>query len=181
MLIDICIRLEAVRIESRGGNKDFAKSLMAKGICYSFFIILMYFLCNIILNSFALNFKTFYFIKVYCIVLCCIILYYIFLYCIVLHSILFYSILFCSVPSYSIVFYFILFYSILFYSISFFILLSSIVLYFMYISAMQDCPNSGFLWSEAIFMESRPQRKTKSVDALKKCEHDSHVLLAVSK
>ncbi|XP_065063649.1 pre-mRNA-processing factor 6-like isoform X2 [Rhopilema esculentum] len=47
--------------------------------------------------------------------------------------------------------------------------------------AMQDCPNSGLLWAEAIFMESRPQRKTKSVDALKKCEHDPNVLLAVSK
>merc|ERR1719378_175084 len=46
---------------------------------------------------------------------------------------------------------------------------------------MQDCPSSGQLWSQAIFLESRPQRKTKSVDALKKCEHDSHVLLAVSK
>ena len=34
--------------------------------------------------------------------------------------------------------------------------------------ALQDCPNSGF-------------RKSKSVDALKKCEHDPHVLLAVSK
>ena len=30
-------------------------------------------------------------------------------------------------------------------------------------------------------MEARPQRKTKSVDALKRCEHDPHVLLAVSK
>lgn len=47
--------------------------------------------------------------------------------------------------------------------------------------ALQECPNSGLLWAEAIFMESRPQRKTKSVDALKKCEHDPHVLLAVSK
>ncbi|XP_064597243.1 pre-mRNA-processing factor 6-like [Liolophura sinensis] len=47
--------------------------------------------------------------------------------------------------------------------------------------AMQDCPNAGILWAEAIFMEPRPQRKTKSVDALKKCEHDPHVLLAVSK
>ena len=47
--------------------------------------------------------------------------------------------------------------------------------------AMQDCPSSGLLWAEAIFMETRPQRKTKSVDALKKCEHDPHVLLAVSK
>jgi len=30
-------------------------------------------------------------------------------------------------------------------------------------------------------MEPRPQRKSKSVDACKKCEHDAHVLLAVSK
>jgi hypothetical protein len=47
--------------------------------------------------------------------------------------------------------------------------------------ALQECPNSGILWSEAIFMENKPQRKTKSVDALKKCEHDPHVLLAVAK
>ncbi|CAH1772919.1 unnamed protein product [Owenia fusiformis] len=47
--------------------------------------------------------------------------------------------------------------------------------------AMQECPNSGILWAEAIFLEARPQRKTKSVDALKRCEHDAHVLLAVSK
>ena len=30
-------------------------------------------------------------------------------------------------------------------------------------------------------MEPRPQRKTKSVDALRRCEHDPHVLLAASK
>ncbi|GIY90401.1 pre-mRNA-processing factor 6 [Caerostris extrusa] len=47
--------------------------------------------------------------------------------------------------------------------------------------AMQECSNSGILWAEAIFLEPRPQRKTKSVDALKRCEHDAHVLLAVSK
>ncbi|CAK9294730.1 unnamed protein product [Gordionus sp. m RMFG-2023] len=46
---------------------------------------------------------------------------------------------------------------------------------------MQECPNSGKLWAESIFMESRPHRKTKSVDALKRCEHDVRVLLAVSK
>ena len=45
----------------------------------------------------------------------------------------------------------------------------------------QECPNSGLLWAEAIAMENKPQRKTKSVDALKKCEHDPNVLLAVSK
>lgn len=47
--------------------------------------------------------------------------------------------------------------------------------------ALQECPTSGLLWAEAIFMEPRPQRKTKSIDATKKCEHDPHVLLAVSK
>ena len=47
--------------------------------------------------------------------------------------------------------------------------------------AMQECPASGILWAEAIFLEPRPQRRTKSVDALKKCEHDPHVLLAVAK
>jgi pre-mRNA-processing factor 6 len=47
--------------------------------------------------------------------------------------------------------------------------------------AMQECPNSGILWAEAIFLEPRPQRKTKSIDALKCCEHDANVLLAVSK
>lgn len=46
--------------------------------------------------------------------------------------------------------------------------------------AVQECPSSGRLWAEAIFMENKPQRKTKSVDALKKCEHDPHVLLAVA-
>ena len=47
--------------------------------------------------------------------------------------------------------------------------------------ALQECPSSGKLWAESIFMATRPQRKTKSVDALKKCEHDPHVLLAVAK
>ena len=47
--------------------------------------------------------------------------------------------------------------------------------------AMQECPQSGLLWAEAIFMENRPQRKSRSVDALKRCEHDAHVLLACSK
>ena len=47
--------------------------------------------------------------------------------------------------------------------------------------AMQECPNSGILWAEAIFLEPRPQRRTKSIDALKCCENDANVLLAVSK
>ncbi|ELK28472.1 Pre-mRNA-processing factor 6 [Myotis davidii] len=47
--------------------------------------------------------------------------------------------------------------------------------------ALQECPSSGVLWSEAIFLEARSQRKIKGVDALKKCEHDLHVLLAMAK
>ena len=47
--------------------------------------------------------------------------------------------------------------------------------------AMQECPNSGILWTEAIFLAPRPQRKSKSVDALKKCKHDPYLLLAVAK
>lgn len=51
----------------------------------------------------------------------------------------------------------------------------------MMAKAMQECPSSGILWAEAIFMESRPARKRRSVDALKRCEHDANVLLACSK
>lgn len=47
--------------------------------------------------------------------------------------------------------------------------------------ALQECPTSGFLWSEAIFMEPRNSRRSKSSDALKKVEHDPHVLLAAAK
>ena len=47
--------------------------------------------------------------------------------------------------------------------------------------ALQECPKSGHIWAEVIFLESRTERKSKSVDALKKCEHDPVVLLAVSK
>lgn len=47
--------------------------------------------------------------------------------------------------------------------------------------ALQDCPSSGILWAEAIEMAPRPQRKAKSVDALKRCDHDAHVVAAVAK
>lgn len=33
----------------------------------------------------------------------------------------------------------------------------------MIAKALQECPNSGILWAESIFLEPRPQRKTKSV------------------
>ncbi|RWS26275.1 pre-mRNA splicing factor-like protein [Leptotrombidium deliense] len=51
----------------------------------------------------------------------------------------------------------------------------------MMAKAMQECPNSGILWAELIFMENRPQRRSKSYDALKRCDNDSHVVLACSK
>ena len=47
--------------------------------------------------------------------------------------------------------------------------------------ALQECPNSGLLWSEAIFMEPRPQRKTKSVDALKKCDNDPIIITTIAR
>lgn len=47
--------------------------------------------------------------------------------------------------------------------------------------ALQECPNSGILWAASIEMVPRPQRKSKSMDALKKCDHDPHVISAVAK
>lgn len=47
--------------------------------------------------------------------------------------------------------------------------------------ALQECPNSGILWAASIEMVPRPQRRTKSSDALKKCDHDPHVIAAVAK
>ena len=46
--------------------------------------------------------------------------------------------------------------------------------------ALQECPNSGILWSAAIFLEDHARRKSRSVDALKKCQHDARVVLAVA-
>jgi pre-mRNA-processing factor 6 len=47
--------------------------------------------------------------------------------------------------------------------------------------ALQECSNSGLLWSEAIFMEPRPQRKTKSVDALKRCDNDPIIIATIAR
>ncbi|KAG6541752.1 hypothetical protein Mapa_016764 [Marchantia paleacea] len=47
--------------------------------------------------------------------------------------------------------------------------------------ALQECPSSGLLWAESIEMAPRQQRKTKSVDALKRCDHDPFVIAAVAK
>lgn len=47
--------------------------------------------------------------------------------------------------------------------------------------ALQECPTSGILWAQAIFLEDPAQRKSRSVDALKRCQDDAHVVLAVAK
>jgi pre-mRNA-processing factor 6 len=46
---------------------------------------------------------------------------------------------------------------------------------------LQECPTSGILWAEAIEMEPAPQQKAKSVDALKRCDNDPNVIIAVAK
>ncbi|KAI9004399.1 PRP1 splicing factor, N-terminal-domain-containing protein [Hyaloraphidium curvatum] len=47
--------------------------------------------------------------------------------------------------------------------------------------ALQECPSAGALWAEAILMEPRPLRKSKSADALKKCENDAHVVCVIAR
>ncbi|KAL7639680.1 UNVERIFIED_CONTAM: hypothetical protein RMT77_010183 [Armadillidium vulgare] len=47
--------------------------------------------------------------------------------------------------------------------------------------ALQENQTSGILWAQAIFLEDPPQRKSRSVDALKRCQDDAHVVLAVAK
>jgi len=46
--------------------------------------------------------------------------------------------------------------------------------------ALQECTNSGLLWAECVSMAPRPQRKSKSVDALRRCDNDPHVIAAVA-
>jgi pre-mRNA-processing factor 6 len=47
--------------------------------------------------------------------------------------------------------------------------------------AIQECPNSGLLWCELILNEVRPQRKARSMDALKKCDNDPYVLCTIAR
>ncbi|CAF2035155.1 protein STABILIZED1 [Brassica rapa] len=47
--------------------------------------------------------------------------------------------------------------------------------------ALQECPTSGILWAADVEMAPRPRRKTKSMDAMKKCDRDPHVTAAVAK
>ena len=46
--------------------------------------------------------------------------------------------------------------------------------------ALQECPTSGRLWAQYIRMASRPQKKARSVDALKRCNNDASVVTAVA-
>lgn len=46
--------------------------------------------------------------------------------------------------------------------------------------ALQECPASGQLWAEHVGMAPRPQRKRRSVDALKRCNNDPHIVAAVA-
>ncbi|KAJ3300496.1 hypothetical protein HK104_011001 [Borealophlyctis nickersoniae] len=47
--------------------------------------------------------------------------------------------------------------------------------------SLQECPSSGLLWSEAILMDPRPARKSRSADALKKCENDPLVVCTIAR
>jgi len=47
--------------------------------------------------------------------------------------------------------------------------------------ALQECPESGILWAEDITYSPQPQQKSKSVDALKKCDNNPHVIVAVAR
>ena len=46
--------------------------------------------------------------------------------------------------------------------------------------ALQECPDSGRLWAEEIRLAPRAQQKSKSVDALRKCDNDPLVICAVA-
>jgi len=46
--------------------------------------------------------------------------------------------------------------------------------------ALQECPTSGVLNAEAIALAPRPQRKSKSTEALKRCNDDPHIIAAVA-
>jgi pre-mRNA-processing factor 6 len=47
--------------------------------------------------------------------------------------------------------------------------------------ALQECPLSGLLWAEEVLTCPKPQQKSKSVDALKKCDNDPIVINAVAR
>lgn len=46
--------------------------------------------------------------------------------------------------------------------------------------ALQECPDSGILWAEYLLCAPRTSRKSRSVDALKRCHDNPHVIAAVA-
>eukprot|EP01126_Amoeba_proteus_P045842 TRINITY_DN5154_c0_g3_i1.p1 TRINITY_DN5154_c0_g3~~TRINITY_DN5154_c0_g3_i1.p1 ORF type:complete len:862 (-),score=175.28 TRINITY_DN5154_c0_g3_i1:403-2988(-) len=51
----------------------------------------------------------------------------------------------------------------------------------MLAKALQECPKSGILWAEIIDMEKASAKNARSLDALKRCDQDPHVMLAVAR
>jgi pre-mRNA-processing factor 6 len=47
--------------------------------------------------------------------------------------------------------------------------------------ALQECPSSGILWAEELLTCPKPSQKSKSIDALKKCNDDPFVIVAVAR
>lgn len=47
--------------------------------------------------------------------------------------------------------------------------------------AIRECPSSGILWAEDLTTCPKPAQKQKSVDALKKCDNNPNVILAVGR
>ena len=46
--------------------------------------------------------------------------------------------------------------------------------------ALQECESSGELWADCISTAPRPARKGKSLEALKRCDNDARVIVAVA-
>jgi hypothetical protein len=49
------------------------------------------------------------------------------------------------------------------------------------LAALKECEGSGLLWAEAIELEPRTGKKARTVDALKRCEKDPHVIMAAAR
>lgn len=51
----------------------------------------------------------------------------------------------------------------------------------MLAKALQECPNSGLLWATAIAFAGNKAQRERCTDALKRCDKDPLVLIAVAK
>eukprot|EP00628_Pelagophyceae_sp_CCMP2097_P003699 CAMPEP_0184088358 /NCGR_PEP_ID=MMETSP0974-20121125/6184_1 /TAXON_ID=483370 /ORGANISM="non described non described, Strain CCMP2097" /LENGTH=1023 /DNA_ID=CAMNT_0026391069 /DNA_START=75 /DNA_END=3143 /DNA_ORIENTATION=+ len=47
--------------------------------------------------------------------------------------------------------------------------------------ALQECPDAGDLWADEISAAPKPARKGKSLEALKRCDNNAHVIVAVAR